>query len=253
MQTVLIIGSGFIGWPLALSFKDAGFNVMVTATQISKQAELEKAGITLLTFDCTNNDDYNQFSKFSIYHLIFTLPPKACEPLSYVDVLKKLKNCLTIHSTFSFTSSSSVYKNNGKHHTEKSTKLNPGVILEAEQFIQEQYTQHYIFRLAGLIGGTRHPQNFIKNSEIRNSDQPVNLVLGSDVVEIVTRAISCNIPFGIYNVCAPEHPSRKEFYKQYIAEPKYTEGDEGKIIDGTLISEIVDYAYTNIYLPPLKI
>lgn len=135
-----------------------------------------------------------------------------------------------------FTGSISVYQNNSDLHTEESFSLNDlNVILRAENIIIENPHPYYIFRLAGLIGENPHPKIFIKSGVIEDSNQCVNLVRGEDAVDTIVLSITNKIPFGIYNVCSPEHPTRETYYHNYISFPLNIEGKEGKLIDASKI------------------
>ena len=249
MKTILIIGSGFIGLPLAVRLSKEDFIVTISTTRTVKQLELEKLGVIAIKFNSNEDEDYLQFLNCSYDYIVYALPPSVCKKYDYNSVLQKITSLLAKCENIVFTSSISVYQNNGNPHNEMSTDLisNKTPVLETEKFIIEKYYQHYIFRLAGLIGENRHPKFFFKNDVIENSNQVVNLVCGSDVVEIITLAITKNIPFGIYNVCSPEHPTKIEYYKNQIIKPVFKEGVVGKVIDTSKLDRFLNYRYKGIY------
>ena len=249
MKTILIIASGFIGLPLAIRLLEEGFIVTISTTQSDKRTDLEKLGIIAIKFNSNEDDDYLQFINFSYDYIVYALPPSVCKKYTYNSVLQKITSLLAKCENIVFTSSISVYRNNGNLHNEMSTDLtiNKTPVLETEKFIIEKYYRHYIFRLAGLIGENRHPKFFFKSAMIENSNQVVNLVCGSDVVEIITLSITKNIPFGIYNVCSPEHPTKIEYYKNQIMKPIFIDGTIGKVIDSSKLDGILNYRYKSIY------
>jgi nucleoside-diphosphate-sugar epimerase len=247
-KKILIVGSGFLGLPLAIKLKGRGFEVSVTTTQANKLVELKKTGLTAIKFDCNCEEDYHQFSGLKLDFFVFSLPPKSCARVGYKAVLQRVIKSLPNSTTIIFTSSTSVYENNGSVHDENSEQLKESAVIDVEKFIKNNYPQHYIFRLAGLIGEDRHPKFFFKKPQIDNCNQVVNLVLGNDVVELIAKSIKEIIPYGIYNICSPDHPARKDYYEKYIPEPTFKEGTEGKIIDGSLISQQLNYKYNDIFL-----
>ena len=248
-MTVLIIGCGFIGLPLAIKLQILGYEITVTTSQKNKQKILKNKGLFSLKFNSNLQEDYLQFKNYSFDYIIYTLPPKVCKLISYDHVLFKLIPSLSQNGIIVFTSSISVYQNNGDMHTEESFSLNnSSVIFKTENIIIESRYPHYIFRLAGLIGGNRHPKKFIKSDVIKNSNHYVNLVRGEDVIDAIVLSIINEIPFGIYNVCSPEHPTRKTYYHNYTSAPLYMEGEEGKLIDTSKITNVLNYKYKSIYL-----
>ncbi len=246
-KTVLIIGSGFIGLPLAQRLQQHNYHVTVTTTQASKLTELQQQGINALQFDANSANDYAQFAGVAIDYLIYTLPPSACQTIHYTTALSTIVEALQAVNCVVFTSSISVYQNNNEVHTEASTALNNTAITTTEQYIQQQFSNHYMFRLAGLIGATaRHPSIFFKKGSIDNSNKPVNLVLGTDVVALITQALLTRIVYGTYNICAPQHYSKKEYYSRYNSLLVCNEGNEGKTVNGNLIATLLAYEYANI-------
>jgi nucleoside-diphosphate-sugar epimerase len=248
-MTVLIIGCGFIGLPLATKLQILGYEITVTTSQKSKQKILENKGLFSLKFNSNLQEDYIQFKNYSFDYIIYTLPPNVCKSISYDHVLFKLIPSLSQKGIVVFTSSISVYQNNRALHTEESLSLNDSsIIFKAENVLIQNRYPHYIFRLAGLIGENRHPKNFIKSGVIKNSNQYVNLLRGEDAVEAIVLSITNKIPFGIYNICSPEHPTRETYYHNYTASPLFIEGKEGKLIDTSKITNVLNYKYKSIYL-----
>lgn len=246
MQTVLIIGSGFIGLPLALQLQQHNYQVTVTTTQVAKVTELQQLGLAALQFNANLVTDYTQFAGLTFDYLIYTLPPSACQLLHYTTALSTIVAALQAVNCVVFTSSISVYENNNAIHTEASMALNNSVITTTEQYVQQQFIKHYVFRLGGLIGITRHPSSFFKKGSIDNSNQPINLVLGTDVVALITQALITPIDYGTYNICAPQHYSKQEYYTRYNPLLISNIGNEGKTINGNLIATLLGYKYADI-------
>ncbi|MBC7412331.1 MAG: hypothetical protein H7331_07745 [Bacteroidia bacterium] len=250
MKTILILGSGFIGLPLAQSLQLDNYNVTLTTTQQLKVDQLQALGLQAVCFNGDITKDYDQFSNLSFDYVIYALPPSACKYSGYTQVLSMILNKLSYVGAVLFTSSISVYLNNNATHNEQSTALASAenVIITTENYIRKQYANHYILRLAGLIGNTRHPKNFFKNGVLENSNAPVNMVCGPDVVELIKQTINTPLSYGTYNVCAPQHPTKASYYKNYTPTLCCKQGNEGKEIDGNLIANKLGYTYSSIWL-----
>jgi nucleoside-diphosphate-sugar epimerase len=250
VKTVLIIGSGFIGAPLALQLMELGYNVSITTTQTTKQTHLNNLGLNALVFNSDDVPSYQQFKGLSFDYVLYTLPPSACKITNYTVVLSTLLCNLGRVGTVVFTSSISVYLNNNTIHTEQSCALqsNSNVIITTEEYIKNNCAQYYIFRLAGLIGSTRHPSNFFKQGVLDNSKALVNLVTGNDVVLLISQAIFATINYGTYNICAPEHPTKQAFYTHYSPTLLCNTGIQSKEINGNAIAQALNCKYSTIYI-----
>ena len=248
MKSVLIIGSGLLGLSLAEKFSKNGYQISITTTSRSKLLTIQNLGYSPVIFNSNAIEDYEQLSLIHVDILIFALSPSKCRVIAYKHVLTTICNQLASFNVLVFTSSISVYSNNGKSHTEESEDVEfSSSIYQTECYIKEHIRNHYIFRLGGLVDKQRHPKGFHKDLNVKNSDAPVNLVHIRDVSNIIYSSITHKINFGVYNVCSPEHPSKKEFYVAFNKDLIFIKGDLVKTINGSLISKRINYAYTSIY------
>lgn len=248
MKSVLIIGSGLLGLSLAEKFSRNGYSVSITTTSASKLKTLQNLGYNPIEFNSNEISHYENFRLLKVDILVFALSPSKCKTIAYNDVLRVICQCLNSFNQLVFTSSISVYSNNGQMHTEASEAIELNSMLyKTESYIKENIKHYYIFRLAGLIDKQRHPKNFHKDFTVKNSEAPVNLVQINDVSTIIYSVITNKISFGIYNVCSPEHPSKKDFYGTFNNGLKFGYGDFGKTVDGSLISNRINYNYTSIH------
>lgn len=247
-KSVLIIGSGLLGQSIAEKFSKNGYKVSITTTTKDKLITLQNLGYHPIIFNSNEIEHYEPISKLAFEILVFALPPSKCKTIAYTDVLINVCDKLRTFNLLVFTSSTSVYLNNGLTHTEESKDLDlSSIIVQTEQYIKKHIKQHYIFRLGGLIDKQRHPKSFHKNLIVKNSNTLVNLVHIKDVASIIYTCIDHKIDFGTYNVCSPEHPSKKEYYGTLNNQLKFEEGIIGKTIDSTLLSNQLHFKYTSIY------
>ena len=248
MKSVLIVGSGLLGLSLAEKFNNNGYQVTITTTTERKLSTLQNLGYEPILFDSNVIVHYKQLSALNVDVLVFALAPGKCKIIPYTDVLNNICNSLHSFKQLVFTSSISVYSNNKQTHTEESEAVEQNsIIYQTESYIQQHIQQYYIFRLAGLIDKQRHPKNFHKSLGVKEADAPVNLVHIKDVSSIIFSSIEHDIKEGIYNVCSPEHPSKKAYYGSFNELLTFSEGDFGKTIDGSLISNQLKFKYTSIY------
>lgn len=248
MNSVLIIGSGLLGLSLAEKFRENGYLISITTTTESKLLQLQNLGYTPILFNSNVIADYDQLASIKADILVFALAPGKCKVIAYKDVLATICTKLDALKVLVFTSSISVYSNNGKHHTEESEGIEVNsAVYQTECYIKEHVRNYYIFRLGGLIDPQRHPKGFHRDLNVKNSNAPVNLVHVKDVSTIVFFAVTQKINFGVYNVCSPMHPSKKEYYGAFNQNLHYSEGESGKIIEGSLISNRIKYTYTSIH------
>jgi nucleoside-diphosphate-sugar epimerase len=154
-----------------------------------------------------------------------------------------------------FTSSTGVYKESLEVVDEDSPCDENHQVRKAEiSLITDFHDRLIIMRLAGLIGEKRHPINyFLNKSAIPNGLSPVNLIQLNDVINAFLAIIHSGKKAMIFNVCAPQNPSKMEYYGE-IAQQKFgiqlsfiAEG-KGKIIDGSKIVKETSFAYnTSIF------
>lgn len=248
MASILIIGSGILGLSLAEKFSKGGYHVFITSTTESKLSTLHEMGYNPILFNSNEIAHYEKLTLLKIDVLIFALAPSKCKVIAYKDVLVNICNRLNSFGQLVFTSSISVYSNNGQNHKEESEAIElNSIIYQTECYIKEQIRGHYIFRLGGLIDKQRHPKGFHKNLEVKQANAPVNLVQIEDVSNMIYTSVENKIDEGVYNICSPEHPSKKEYYGSFNQQLNYSEGELGKTIDGSLISNTLNYNYTSIY------
>ncbi len=248
MKSVLIIGSGLLGLSLAKKFSNNDYHLSITTTTENKLLILRNMGYNPIMFNSNMIEHYEKFSELKVDVLVFALPPSKCKVIAYKDVLSNICINLNSFNLLVFTSSISVYSNNGENHSEKNEAIETNSILyKTELYIKKNIKHYYIFRLGGLVDKQRHPQGFHKDLNVKNSNAPINLVQIKDVSNIIYSSITNNINIGVYNVCSPIHPSKKEYYGTFNKNLIFSEGDLGKTVNGTLISNMISYTYNSIY------
>lgn len=220
---ISLLGCGWLGFPLGIDLISRGFHVKGTTTRLDKLPLLKAERIDpyLVQFDALNPDpDLHEFLDADI--LIILIPPGRRNVSGFkdyrkmVDVLKlQLPNSRV--SKLIFISSTSVYADSNSIITESSVvspQTDSGRLLdEVEILFRSLPLNVIILRLAGLIGPKRLPGKFYMGKmNIPNGHAPVNLIHLDDVINIINCLIDTHQAEGVYNGCAPSHPSKEEFY-----------------------------------------
>lgn len=226
MSNISIIGCGWLGFPLAERLIQSGFSVKGSTTSEDKISLLAKAGIDPFLInlsDSLEGENLNAFFQSDI--LVINVPPgrrrtdvATAHPLEIKRLLDATQNG-SIQKII-FCSSTGVYANNEKIATEddapQPSRSSGRALVEIEKYIQSlTYFKSTILRFAGLIGGERKAGRFLAGkTNLPNGNAPVNLVHRDDCIEAILQIILQNKWHEIYNVCADEHPTRKDFYTE---------------------------------------
>lgn len=265
-KSVAVIGCGWLGLPLAERLVSKGYTVFGTTTSPEKIALLNEKGIQSSIFrlqtnlvssedDLRNGPDFtflsNQIPHADVY--VVNLPPSGVT--NYPEAISLLaKSIPGSAKQIIFCSTTSVYPDipstvneslvspddhvtageadEARHGTKRSD------LLQAERSFWS-LGNATILRLAGLFGAGRHPVRFLSGrKKIASPDARVNLVHLVDVVDIIESIIARNIRHEVINVCASEHPTRKDYYttmadKLDLPAPLFDESDKstGKLIN----------------------
>ena len=197
MKTISILGSGWLGLPLATSLSQTYKINLSTRTKEKKESLKTKAINTFLVDIDTDYlaQDINKFLQSDV--LIINIPSKN------IDGFKKLIKYILLSSVkrIIFISSTSVCNN-----ATSSLKT-------IEELFEETDLKTTILRFGGLFGYSRNPANFFKNGRtVKNPNAPVNMIHRDDCVGIILEIIRQDIFDELFNCCSPSHPSKKEFY-----------------------------------------
>lgn len=260
--SVAVVGCGWLGLPLARKLSEAGYKVFGTTTSPEKLQPLSDVGIEASLFRA-GTDSAEKLPQADL--MILNIPPSGIA--GYAAVMSDMADVIRQRgSRVFFCSTTSVYPEMpgsvfesdlipgvtpvvhaelARHGTPKSE-----LVGAEEAFFKSGNT--VILRLAGLIGGGRHPVNFLSGRTF-NGDAlaPVNLIHRDDIITIIHELIARSTEGEIFNICAEEHPSKKDYYTEQagirnIPAPVFSnEGDGGgKIVDSSKIRD-----YLNIRIP----
>lgn len=217
-NSVSIIGLGWLGEPLGLALHKRGFVVTGSTRTPEKQIRLTQAGLEVSIYELGKSIPP---ALLEAQALVINIPPGRGKPEqqeAYPQHLQKLcrvarqaevKQVLLVSST-------GVYAEQGTW-TDEQGPLNQAKahLIEAEAVIQNESWDWTILRLAGLVGGHRHPARFLAGKkDLNRGNAPVNLVHRADCLAIIQRLLTQPVSGEIFNVCADEHPKRSDFYPE---------------------------------------
>ena len=269
METISILGCGWLGLPLAEYLIKCGYKVKGSTRTKKEITVLESKGIesSLLVLD-PHIRGKNLDNFFDSDVLIINFPPERRDDivtyhkLQLISLIDKIKPS-SIEKVV-FVSSTSVYPDLNQKVSEEETqapsKSSGKALLEVEELLNNcDEFKTTALRFAGLIGYDRKPGRFLAGKkEVSNGEAPVNLIHRDDCINIIHTIIEKNIWAETFNACMDIHPRRRDYYVSeanklgltppvFINSEKYTY----KIVSSEKLKRRLDYSYK--YLNPLEI
>ena len=216
---VSILGCGYLGYPVAVRLVEEGWKVRGSTTTKAKLPQLRDAGIDAYQLCAPDRVQVSGF--FECDRLVLNVPPggrRADVHSRYRAVVESVANAAQNAGVehILFVGSTSVYGNQAEDFIEEDAGKNPPrsasgrVLLWAERMLRRRFTIT-VLRLGGLYGYGRPPGRFVRGV-LQNPQLPVNMVHRDDAMAAVCAVLDEGIWGETFNVCAPKHPSRAEFY-----------------------------------------
>ncbi|QYK11563.1 SDR family oxidoreductase [Shewanella rhizosphaerae] len=282
ITSVAVVGCGWFGLPLAKALLSQGLKVTGSKRSPQEAEALSADGITgfALDLEALESEGLSSQTREAITQglacdaIVINIPPGLRRgDNGYLDRLKRLKALMGTHEyqRIIFISTSGVYPAGGgcfssesaesgcvesdaKVHSPASETLLAAEALfsGANSAVGESNNNCVVVRFAGLIGPKRHPGRFLAGREdVPGGNLAVNMVHLDDCIGAVTSLLKAEGPLSpAYNLCAPQHPTKAEFYQQAATQlgltpPSFIEGDlaEDKRVDGGLITRELNYRY----------
>jgi nucleoside-diphosphate-sugar epimerase len=257
MQTISILGSGWLGFPLAQHFILMGHHVKASTTSESRLSELSSLKVEPFIVDIGQLlSNLRTFLQAKV--LIINIPSKNIDGFS--NLIKEIEKS-DIENVL-FVSSTSVYKNKNKTLFEsdgEESTTNPLLTIE-NLFRNSSKIETTIVRFGGLIGYSRHPGKFFSKGRIvRNPDSNVNLIHRDDCIEIISLIIKQEVWGEVFNCCADTHPTKREFYTYAaksigVSAPEFVNSGAKsfKIISNQKVKQILNYEFLHPDLMKIK-
>lgn len=228
-KRVLILGCGWIGFPLAQSLIALGYEVYGTTTSSEKLYLFQENGIKPICIQVGTEETeiLNELRQIAPDTLIISYPlgsrrMKGDEYKVHTRWIQENLNFSSLEQVI-LTSSTSVYPDGFGQVDETCAERPDGAGLIQLNYEDELRTifgnKLVILRLAGLIGPGRHPGRFLAGKiNVPNPNAPVNLVHLDDVIGLLLLLVKQKYRNDLFNVCFPLHPKRKEYYTKMSLE-----------------------------------
>jgi len=249
-NTIGIIGCGWLGFPLAKSLIQAGYNVHGSTTNKDKLDALEKEGIKPFLVILGEESVSGSLAEFLVQVdiLIINIPPRLRGNYkeNYVLKMNLLHNEIGKSSVkkIVFVSSTSVYGTVEGEVTEETFPMpvteSGRQLVEAEKiFKNDKSIQTTILRFGGLIGPNRHPVTMLSGKKgLSDGNVPVNLIHLDDCIHLIKTVLENNWWDQIFNGVYPDHPLKRDYYyqmadKNMLPRPQYLKPEStksGKIV-----------------------
>lgn len=261
METVSILGCGWLGLPLAEFLVGKGCRVKGSTTMLSKLDVMRARGIEpfyLVIDPGLRGEGIGDF--FDCGVLVVNFPPERRDDIAdyHPEQIRSLISGISSSPVKKvlFVSSTSVYPNLGREVTEDETappaKQSGIGLLRAEKLLRASGPfVTTIVRFGGLIGYDRMPGRFLSGKkDVEGGDSPVNLIHRDDCVEILFRIIQKDLWGVTLNACADGHPPRKDYYTAQalrlgLDPPRFKEsgGTGYKIVNSDRLKKLLGYSF----------
>lgn len=216
MEKLGIIGCGWLGEKIAAA-AISEFKIFSTTTSADKLEVLNRQNFNakLVRFSDEIAENFtSNFTDFDI--LIITIPFSQRTPLP--KLIQKFENIIQFIGNFKgqmfLCSSTGIYPQIDTIITENSLAnyvLTPN-IFQIEQLMQKHFPQITILRFGGLMGADRIFSKYYQNKPFTEPEQAVNHTHYEDICRVILHLINLKTCGKIYNVVAPEHPSKIDVF-----------------------------------------
>jgi nucleoside-diphosphate-sugar epimerase len=263
IQSVSIVGCGWLGLPLGEHLLAQGLAVKGSTTTPEKLSVLATAGIHPFLLSLRPQPAPGQVNELrellDTDLLVIDIPPGVEKqgPSFHPEQIRFLTERLQDSPVQGviYVSSTSVYPEVSREvdETEPLVGHDPTstAILQAERTVQGWGGNWVILRCGGLMGYNRIPGKYVAAKKgLGTGDVPVNFVHRDDVVGIISEVIRQGITNRLYNVVTPLHPKRREIYARNAADfgyalPQYAEGPlpDHKVVSSRKLVRDLQYAF----------
>ncbi|MGB5499393.1 MAG: SDR family oxidoreductase, partial [Maribacter sp.] len=226
INTIAVMGCGWLGLPLAKSLLEDGCQVHGSTTTQDKRNDLTKLGIVPFLISLTEEKIIGDIAGFlaDTELIVINVPPKlrGGNKENYVNKMQLLHTAIKASSVqkILFVSSTSVYGDIDGEVTEEtipcpSTESGKQLLASENLFRDDAKLQTTIIRFGGLIGPDRHPITILSGRKgLTNGNDVINLIHLEDCIGIIKATIQNDWWDELFNGVYPYHPSKQEYYSK---------------------------------------
>ena len=252
MKKITILGCGWLGLSLTNALKNT-YRVIGTWRSETTRKNLESIGIETLHVNLSSSSLPDAL--FDTDVLCLFISPSTNKETDYkalFDELIKDPRFQGIAHVL-FTSSTSVYQKspNDKEEDHPIKEENPMIQVENALHVNPNIC---ILRLAGLMGKGRYLSKYYPSQRIlANALSPVNHLHHDDALGVIETIIAQHLT-GVYNVCAPLHPTKEAIIRTqceslHVSPPLFEQvSDDNGIVKSTKLIDRTGYQF--IYPDP---
>ena len=243
MKKLGIIGYGWLGSRIANQLSSQ-FEIYTTTTNPEKLADLKSKSIEVELVEFPDENKAHQITTWDVISsldaVIITIPFSSRQSCAS-SLFNKIQNISAFLGDYKgllfMMNSTGVYPQEEKLYTEKNQAINN---VSSERLFKTNFPQINILRLAGLMGDDR----LLKNYNISNPEAPVNHVHYIDIARVIESMIELEMNAKLYNVVAPEHPSKQDVINAQNNEVYDVEKEAiGRIISSAKLIEELDFTF----------
>ncbi len=259
-KVISLLGCGWLGFPLAIDLISQGYILKASTTSSEKLELMKQSKIDpyLVQFSLSETPkDIDVMLDANV--IVISVPPGRRDP-DGPKIYKKMISELCERIPRSkigqviLISSTSVYPEHNQvvdEFSDLSPTTESGILMaESEKMLKAVLPNIVILRLAGLIGPGRMPGKFFADKKgISGGLAPINLIHRKDAIRIIRRLIESENAYGVFNGCAPSHPSREEFYGlasqiEKLVPPQFiSEMHAWKIVSSARLEEELNFKF----------
>jgi nucleoside-diphosphate-sugar epimerase len=212
-----VFGCGWLGFPLAARAAARGERVHGSTTTAAKLDVLSRSGIDPFLLSLGSAGDWLRFLEAGRLLVCMPVNSRHKELLPALEAFAELIDPKVVERII-YTSSTGIYgQQQGRIDDDAPVDQqddNARVLAAAEEIFVSRFAKKVtILRLSGLAGPGRHPGRWLAGRrQLPGGADPVNLVHLADVLAIIEGLFARHRPGGVYNVSAPQHPARQDFY-----------------------------------------
>jgi len=209
MKKISVLGSGWLGKPLAEQLLASGYQVNVSTRDADKAAQLAAMGLQPHIIDIEHlSATLDAFLQASTLIINITSKDKsAYQALAQAIEKSPVQQVLFISSTSVYGSQQGLCQESTVLETETNLR-------QIERlFTDNPHFQCSVIRFAGLIGAKRHPGRFFASGKsIKDSQAKVNLIHQVDCLKLIETILTQQAWGEVFNGCADNHPTKADYY-----------------------------------------